>query len=216
MTFRHLNIFLEVCREKSMTKAAKNLYMTQPSVTQAIKELEQYYEVKLFDRIGKKIIINNEGYKLLTISENIIRLFNESKNQINRQEINEIFIGTSMTVGTYFINKINDILKKNGNIKPKFIVDNTNNIEEQILSFKIDIGIVEGKIHSPNIISTFIMADELGLVCSPENKNFKNKVEIIDLENSKFIFREKGSGTRELIEAIFLQNNIRVQEIARV
>lgn len=216
MTFRHLTIFLEVCREKNMTRAAKNLFMTQPSVTQAIKELEEYYSVKLFDRIGKKITMNKESYKLLPIAENILRLFKESKNIINENENYQISIGTSITVGTYFITKINDILKNYENINAKYIVDNTNKIEEQLLNFKIDIGIVEGAVHSSNLVSQFVMKDELGLVCSNKNNSFNEKVKLEDLKDSKFIFREEGSGTRELIEAVFLQNNVKVQKVANV
>ena len=64
MTLRHLSIFLTVCKENNMTKAAQKLYITQPSVTQAIKELEIYYNVQLFERNGKKIAISKDGYKL--------------------------------------------------------------------------------------------------------------------------------------------------------
>ena len=85
MTLRHLNIFLAVCEESNMTKAANKLYITQPSVTQAIKELEVYYHTQLFERNGKKIAISKDGYKLLPIAKNIVNLFDESK------KINYIF-----------------------------------------------------------------------------------------------------------------------------
>lgn len=214
MTFRHLNIFLLVCKEKNMTRVAEKLYMTQPSVTQAIKELEAYYETLLFERRGKTIAISNDGYKLLPIAQNIVETFQNSKNIIKNTFTYELTLGTSATVGTYLISNISKKLKNIPNFEIKYIVDNTHNIEQMILDSNIDIGIVEGEIHSKQLTSTSFLKDELGLVCSSESEFSKfQSISLSKLNNSKFIYREEGSGTKELIESIFHQNNIKVESV---
>ena len=113
MTLRHLYIFLSVCQEGNMTKASKKLFMTQPSVSQAIKELEIFYQVNLFDRDGKRISVSDAGYKLLPIAENIIKNFEESKEIMKGNNIYQIKLGASATIGTYlldnFISKAIDL-----------------------------------------------------------------------------------------------------------
>ena len=217
MTFRHLKIFILVCKEKNMTKVAEKLYMTQPSVTQAIKELEAYYETLLFERRGKKITISPDGYKLLPIAKNILETFQNSKNIIKSTFTYELILGTSATVGTYLISNIFTKLKDISNLEIKYIVDNTHNIEQMILDSNIDIGIIEGEVHSKQITSIPFLKDELGLVCSPKSEFSKfSSLSLEQLHNSKFIHREEGSGTKELIESIFYQNNIKTENIGVV
>lgn len=217
MTLRHLNIFLTVCREKSMTKAAEKLYITQPSVTQAIKELEEYYSAFLFERTGKRIKISKEGYRLLPIAENIVKSFEESKNIMKNAFSYECTLGASVTVGTYFLSQLYEKFSSVPNLNIKYVIDNTFNIEQMILDSKIDIGLVEGEIHSKQLISKPFLEDQLGLVCSI-NSPFSNfdSIKIRELNDCKFIFREEGSGTKELIELIFHQNNINIETVGIV
>ena len=79
MTLRHFKIFLAVCKEKNMKKAAEQLFITQPSITQAITEIEEHYKTLLFERIGKRINITADGYKLIPIAKNIIDLFENAE-----------------------------------------------------------------------------------------------------------------------------------------
>lgn len=217
MNLRHLNIFLIVCQEENMTKASKKLYITQPSITQAIKELENFYETKLFERIGKRIRISNEGYKLLPLAKNIIRSFEESKSIMMGNSISEIKLGASATIGTYlldnFINKANHL----ENIEIKYFVDNTLKIEEKILNGILDIAVVEGNIHSNKINVTPFFEDELVLISSIKNNFFRDKeIEISLLEGINFVSREDGSGTKEMLDSILLHKNITVKNIATV
>ena len=217
MTLRHLNIFLIVCQEENMTIASKKLYMTQPSVTQAVKELEEFYGVNLFDRFGKKIKISNEGYRLLPLAENIIKTFEESRNLMKEQFLFEIKLGASATIGTYLLDSFINKTKGLENIEIKYFVDNTLNIEEKILKGTLDIAVVEGKIHSTQIKSSPFFKDELGLISSTKNPTFKNKkVRIQDLQGLNFVSREDGSGTKEMLDSVFLQKNIDVKNKATV
>lgn len=217
MTLRHLNIFLVVCQEENMTRAAKKLYMTQPSITQAMKELEQFYKTNLFDRVGKKIKISSEGYRLLPLAENIIKTFEESKNLMQEKSFFEIKLGASATIGTYLLDNFINKAKELENIEIRYFVDNTLNIEEKILKGTLDIAVVEGKIHSTQIKSSSFFKDELGLISSTKNSFFKGKnIMIEDLQGINFVSREDGSGTKETLDSIFLQKSIEIKNIATV
>jgi len=186
--------------------------MTQPSISQAIAELEEYYKTKLFDRIAKKIYITEDGYKLITIANNIVELFEKAEAVIrDKKSAQKLRVGASVTIGTYLLN---DILKKmsvHNEISVEYVIDNTKNIEEMILTARLDIALVEGDIKSEDIIVKPFMDDRLTLVCSAENKLAgRNNVNIKELENYNFIIREYGSGTKELIEALARKNNVKL------
>ena len=217
MTLRHLNIFLTVCEESNMTKAANKLYITQPSVTQAIKELEVYYHTQLFERNGKKIAISRDGYKLLPIAKNIVNLFDESKKIMINDLSYECVIGASVTVGTYILPNLLKSINLIKNLKTKYIIDNTNRIEEGLLNSTIDIAVVEGEVQSKYLISKPFMKDNLGITCSSKSNFIINKpMNLSSLNNCNFIFREEGSGTKKLIEEILIQNNIKINNIGTV
>nr|WP_312578605.1 LysR family transcriptional regulator [Sedimentibacter sp.] len=215
MTIRHLKIFIAVCDYGKMSIAAKKLYITQPSVSQAISEIEQNYGVKLFERLSKKLFITEAGENLLSYARHIISSFDEMEDtMINKNKNICLKIGTTITVGTCLINKILKNFKQlHPDINTKIFVENTGIIEEMMLKNKLDISIVEGQIKSGEIISTPIVPDELILVCSNLHE-FSNleSISINRLENQDFILREMGSGTRELFENIIKNENVRINE----
>jgi DNA-binding transcriptional LysR family regulator len=216
MTIRHLKIFIAVCDCGKMNLAAKKLYITQPSVSQAISEIEQHYGVKLFERLSKKLFITEAGESLLNYARHIVSLFEEMEENLESKNKNiSLKIGATITVGTCLVNEVlNNFKLSHPSINTKIFVENTGIIEEMILKNNLDIGIVEGEIKSGEILSTPIMPDELILVCS--NLHEFSSVESIDiklLQNQDFILREKGSGTRELFENVIKSAGIKINEI---
>ncbi|XER05877.1 HTH-type transcriptional regulator CysL [Sporomusa rhizae] len=204
-------IFLCVCDEGNMTAAAKKLHIAQPSVSQAIGELEKYYNIRLFERLGRKLFITLAGEKLLTYARYIVNLNKEAEAAMREIHHNStIQIGASVTVGTCMLPGI--ILAFNtGKPKVKVIslVSNTKIIEEMLLVDQLDIGIIEGKIHSPEIVCVPFMSDELVLVSDTSHPLAKKgTVELSELNNMPFIVREEGSGTRELFESVMASHGI--------
>ena len=103
MTIRHLRIFVAVCEEGSVTKAANKLYLAQPSVSLAISELEKFYGVKLFDRISRRLYLTDKGKQFLNYTKHIIDLFDELENGMkNWGSSGALRIGSSITIGNYF------------------------------------------------------------------------------------------------------------------
>ena len=214
MTLRHLKIFLCVCDEGNMTAAAGKLYMAQPSVSQAIAELEKYYHVKLFERLGRKLFITIAGQKLITYARHIVNLAKEAEDVMQEIHHNGVIrIGASVTVGTCILHEIiRNVKQKNPQIKIISSVNNTTIIEGMLLADELDIGLVEGKIHSQGLVSQPFMADDLVLVTSTFHPLAqKDHVTPADIDNMEFIVREAGSGTRELFEVVMDNHSINWQ-----
>jgi len=211
MTLRHLYVFICVCDEGNMTGAAKKLYIAQPSVSQTIFELEKHYNVKLFERLGRKLFITLAGQKLLTYARHIVNLnkeVEEAMREVNNSGI--LRIGASVTVGTYILpSMIGEFMRCNSAVKVVSSVNNTTVIEGMLLADQLDIGLVEGKIQSPGIIHMPFMDDELVLVSSYSHPfGRKGKITIAELKHAGFIVREEGSGTRNLFESVMTDRGI--------
>lgn len=214
MNLRELNIFLAVCECGNMSNAAKKLYMTQPAISQAILELESEYNIKLFDRIGKKLLLTYAGEILKNYSKKILAMTKEAENTMNsisNLENGRIIIGASQTAGTYLLpSLIGKFFKFNKNIKLPFIIDNTRQIVQHILDNDIDIGIIEGPVHTDDIVINHFLDDELYLICSKEHKWAKRPlVNLHEIENENMIVRESGSGTREIFENVMKLKKIK-------
>lgn len=214
MTLRHLKIFVYVCDAGNMTAAAEKLYIAQPSVSQAISELEKYYHVKLFERLGRKLFITQAGQKLLTYARHIVNLAIETEEVMRESHHHSMIrVGASVTVGTCILHEIvRQFCEKNPQIKIISSVNNTTVIEGMLLADQLDLGLVEGKIHSQGIVSKPFMEDDLVLVTALNHPLAANrKVQLLDLENMDFIIREEGSGTRELFEVVMASRGLNWQ-----
>lgn len=210
MNFRKLKIFYETATELNMTKVGKKLYISQPSISQAIHEIEEEIGVKLFDRIGKKLFLTHEGTIYLSYVRRILNIYEEgikTVSDIANNEKGKIRIGASTTIGIYILpDIIKEFLSEHQGIEISLSVENTINIEKMILENEIDFAYIEGKSCFEEIIKEEIWEDELIFICSPEHN--WNKKDVLkrgilkkeDIANEKFIMREPGSGTREVVE----------------
>lgn len=211
MTLRHLTIFLVVCDEKNMTAAAEKLHIAQPSVSQAISELERHYNLKLFERLGRKLFITVAGQKLLSYARHILNLSNEAETAM--QEIFEkgiIRVGASVTIGTCIFHRlIGDFIQNNAHTKIAPSVNNTRIIENMLLLDQTDIGLIEGNVHSQFLVVQPFMKDELALVTAPGHPfAAKGKIAAAELNHAEFLVREEGSGTRELFTSVMASHGI--------
>ena len=209
MNIRKLEIFYRTAKCLNMSQVAKDMYISQPSISQCISEIESEVDAKLFDRIGKKLYLTHEGQIFYEYTRRILNIYEEGINVVRSSKSNKgkLVIGASTTIGTYImpyiIHKFN---QKEKDIEISMIIDNKQNIEELILNNKVDIGFIEGTVNSKEIILKDIWMDELVFISSVDHEwNGKKYLDIEDLKNNKFIIREDGSGTRERFED-FLEN----------
>lgn len=213
MTIRHLKIFIAVADYGKMRLAAEKLFISQPSVSQAIAEIENYYGVKLFERLSKKLYITDSGEKLLKYARHIVNLFKEMEVDVRNSGENICLrIGGTVTVGTCLLCPIVTQFEKNNHgVSTKIVVNNTTVIEEMLLNSTLDLAIIEGETISFDIIKIPIYKDKLVLVCG-ENHPFANEKEItIDMvEGQDVIAREQGSRDRNIFEQFLNEQNISV------
>jgi len=214
VTIRHLRIFIEVVTSESMSAAASKLFISQPTVSQAIRELEEHYGVLLFNRLNRRLYITDAGKKLFSYAKGVVKQFDELEEKmlnINKKE--KIRIGSTITVGECILSDIINIFtKKEPNIDVYSYMNNTQIIESKLLNSEIDIGIVEGEIKSPDLVCVPEVKDYLVLICSTNHPFAKRKtIKLKELANESFAMREKGSGTRELFERYMSNNGLEIK-----
>lgn len=211
MTLRHLKIFVTVADTLNMTDAAGKLFIAQPSVSQSVGELEKHLKVRLFERLGRKLFLTESGRIFLSYARHVIALVEEAESSMHSMgEKGSLRVAGSLSVGTTLLT---GLIKKYrdqcSQCHVTFIVENTGNIEQMILTDKVDVAIVEGDITSEQIITIPLMEDEMVLICGPRHRfTGKKHVNPADLAGEYFIIREKMSGTRELFEAVMSSHNI--------
>lgn len=214
MTIRHLKIFIAVAETGSMSSAANRLYLTQPTVSQAIRDLEDHYHVQLFERFHKKLFITDEGRQLLNLALMAVGNFDNLERSMQHfQERTPLRIGSSLTVGTCLMSKIiSDMEASYPKTDIYSFVSNTAEIEQKLLRHELDVAVVEGIIESPELSVLPVVEDSLVLVCG-KNHDFyqKDTVYSSELEGRRFAIREKGSGTRKLFEQYLSTHNIHIQ-----
>lgn len=214
MTIRNLEIFTKVAEMGSMSAAAKSLYITQPSVSLAIAEIEKEYDVKLFDRVGNRLCLTPTGQQLLVYTASIIQQYKTMELFLKDESHNVgIRVGVTATVGHYIIAPVIEQLKKEmPGLKCEVTVASTGIIEDRLLKSDLDIGFVEGDITEPSLVVKPVIEDELVVICSNRHRFYGRKsVQLQELEGEVFILREVGSGTRAKVESILRENHISFQ-----
>lgn len=215
MNLKLLEAFLAVIDYKTMSAAANKLFTTQPNISIMIKDLEDYYSTRLFNRVSKRLYLTPEGEKLEKYGRKVIADFKEM-NEAMFSQTKIIRIGSSVTVGQYLLNGYLEKLKLlMQNVGFEVIINNTSEIEKLLLSNRIDIAIVEGKINSKKIIQVEILKDELVAVISNDYPLDHNIEKLSDLELLPWISREEGSNHRNQFEMDMNERKIHPQIIFR-
>jgi LysR family transcriptional regulator, transcriptional activator of the cysJI operon len=205
MTFRHFSIFVAVCETGSMTKAAERLSISQPSVSQAVKELEEGYATSLFERLGKRLVVTEAGNLCLDYAKRILKSKDDLAEAIREKGLaGPIRVGATVTIGTYLLPRIISLSSR----KLYPVVENTARIERLLLEGALDLGLVEGETSSPALERKHFYKDSLVIVCSPENPAWRRKLRPRDLKGRGFYIREAGSGSRELFAFAMRQKGL--------
>jgi DNA-binding transcriptional LysR family regulator len=199
-----LKVFYTVAQRLSFTKAASELFITQPAVTKHIKELEQQLNVRLFKRNGNNINLTTAGKVLLQYAERIFQTYTELETelaQLSNIEAGTVHIGASTTVAQTILPKLLALFKKTyPAVTFTFTQGNTDYITKQILAEKIDIAIVEGAAHYPQIAYAPFAKDEIVLVTRANNQlSKKTEISPKQLPGIPLVLREAGSGTLDVI-----------------
>lgn len=211
MTIRHLRIFKTVAECGKMGLAAEKLFISQPSVSQAIKEIEEHYDVKLFERLSKKLYITESGEKLLRYARHMLQSFDEMELQLRHTGKNVcVRIGATITVGSCLLQPIiKSFEEKYENIQNRVVVNNTNVIEQMLLKSQLDVGIIEGRIEHAELTQYILCKDRLVLAVGQEHVLYgHDKIKIEQLQGMGLLCREEGSGVRSLFHKVLEDHHI--------
>ena len=211
MTIRHLQAVADCGK---MRAAAERLHISQPSVSQAVRELESYYNIKLFERLSQRIYITETGKKLLPYARHIIDSFETMEGFINDTSAgNVIRVGGSVSVGTRLLPPmIKSLENEVPDVDVCVIVDNTAAIEGKIQRSELDIAVVEGIVRSDELVKKDIYDDELVLVVGPEHELFNHPgIKLKELTKHALISRESGSVERNQFEQFLLEHDIKMK-----
>ena len=214
MTITHLQIFVAVADCGKMRAAAERLHISQPSVSQAVRELESYYNIKLFERLSQRIYITETGKKLLPYARHIIDSFETMEGFINDTSSgNVIRVGGSVSVGTRLLPPmIKSLENEVPDVDVCVIVDNTAAIEGKIQRSELDIAVVEGIVRSDELVKKDIYDDELVLVVGSEHELFNHPgIKLKELTKHALISRESGSVERNQFEQFLLEHDIKMK-----
>lgn len=199
-----LRVFHSVAKHLSFTRAAEELYLTQPAVTFQIRQLEEHFNTRLFDRHHNRITMTEAGVTVFNYAERILELYRETEKAINEMTgmtRGIVKLGASTTIGEYILPMIlSSYHEAFPNVRVRMTVDNTRLIVRKLEDATIDVGMVEGPVLNKNIQLSPCIEDELILVLPPNHPLAgMSEIPLAKLKEYPFVSREEGSGTRAVI-----------------
>lgn len=214
---QYLNVFVKVVERENFSKAAEELHMTQPAVSQYIRTLEEIVGVRLLERNNKFVRLNKAGEIVYHHAKEIFALYTQMQYLVDDLANNPsglIAIGASFTFGEYILPHIvAELQKQYPLIQPSIIIHNTTEITELVKKRQLDIGIIEGYFNDKKLNLEVVSEDKMVIVASLRHPLLGKKVSIEDLKKETWILREKGSGTREAAENLFRSHHFSPEKI---
>jgi DNA-binding transcriptional LysR family regulator len=213
-----LKVFYTVAKRLSFTKSADELFISQPAITKHIHELEDEYKAKLFERNGNRISLTKAGNLLFAFAENVFERYDNVAFEINaldKRKEGMLRLGASTTVSQYIVAPLlAKFRNKFKDVQLSLITGNTTYIEKALLDKDIEIGIIEG--HSKNTEISYhpYLKDELVLVCSSQHPLInRNELSLDELKDIRFVQREHGSGTLDVIDHALKEAGLNAAEL---
>lgn len=204
MADRRLQVFYTVARLLSFTKAAETLHMTQPAVTFQVRQLEEYFNTRLFDRTHNRISLTPVGERVYTYAEQIFDLYAKMENsvkEITGDVSGVLLLGASTTIAEYMLPVLlGDFKRKYPDVRVHLRVSNTEGIVSMVEDNVIDLGVVEAPVNNKSLAVELCRMDQLVVVMPPHHElSGHTQVTAEELLKYPYISREEGSGTRDVI-----------------
>ena len=202
-SLRQLEVFLATAQHENVTKAADDLAMSQSAASGSLSELERNFGVQLFDRLGKRLKLNPLGEQLRPGAENLLEQAREFELALaGEQVVGKLKLGATLSIGNYLAV---GMIAKFRNLFPSsevaLTVANTETIAQQVRQFELDVGLIEGEFHDPELQAIPWRDDELQVFAAPGHPLAETK-SLTDarLREQSWIVREPGSGTRQTFD----------------
>lgn len=204
ITLRQLEVFTEVLKSGSTTQASVVLALSQSAVSAALADLEGQLSVQLFDRVGKRLVINEHGRLLYPKALALLEQAGEIE-QLFRHDGGALRIAASSTIGNYMLPEMIARYRHDFPTTPlELNVGNSQDVIGAVADFRVDLGLIEGPCHMPELVTQPWLEDELVVFAAPESPLARQPLTLALLANAPWILRERGSGTREVLDHLLL------------
>lgn len=218
MADRRLQVFHTVARLLSFTKAAETLHMTQPAVTFQVRQLEEYFDTRLFDRTHNRISLTDAGQVVYQYADRIFDLYSQMENAVKEMTgaiSGALVIGASTTIAEYMLPALlGDFKGRYPEVTIHLRVSNSDGIVHMVENNDIDLGVVESPVSNKNLVVETCRIDELVVIVPPKHPlATRERVPAGEIAEYPFICREEGSGTREVVTEYFKENEISMNNV---
>ena len=182
-TLKQLKVFLAVASHENVSMAAEELAMSQSAASTALKELEQRFDVVLFDRVGKRLQLNEQGALLRPQAAALLSQAEQIESSLIRHsDVGEVKVGATLTIGNYVaIGIMAAFIQDHPSAQVELDVENTRAIASKVRNFELDIGLIEGELQEPDLDVQYWRDDTLSVFCSPRHPLAKKK-ELSDVD----------------------------------
>ncbi|ACR68490.1 LysR family transcriptional regulator [Edwardsiella ictaluri] len=206
ITLRQLEVFTEVLKSGSTTQASIMLALSQSAVSAALSDLETQLSVRLFDRVGKRLVVNEHGRLLYPKAMALLEQASEIE-QLFKGESGALRIAASSTIGNYLLPPMMAAYRRDFPVTPlELHVGNSHDVINAVAAFNADLGLIEGPCHMPELTTQSWLEDELVVFAAPDHPLLREPVTLARLADAPWILRETGSGTREVVEHLLLSH----------
>ena len=211
-----MRIFLEVCRTMNVTRAAENLYMTQPAVSRAIREIEQTYSIRLFERLNQRLYLTDSGRRMHAYAMHIVDTFDRMERELSDGDERGILrVGASITLGNYELPAVARRMKKERpGIRLQATVANVDTLKDMLLDNRLDAAMIEAPIDHRDLTGEAFSRDELALILPPGHPLLqKDRLTLADVAACDLLLREKGSSGRAFLDTVFEAHGLTVSPL---
>ncbi len=224
ITLRQLSIFAAVADAGSTAAAAGRVALSQSATSAALNELESVLEARLFDRVGARLVLNDTGRGLLPQARAVLdgaagieREFGIGGSDLAGGAPSLLRVGASTTIGNYLLpTLIADWRRTQPGAHVDVAIANTGAIAAAVARMEVDVGLIEGPSHEPDVVSQAWRAEELVIVCAPTHPLLQGdparRLNVAALRQASWLLREPGSGTREAVEQALQPHLHQIQE----
>ena len=204
-SLRQLEVFTNTAHHENISKAADRLAMSQSAASTALKEFESQFDIRLFERVGKRLVLNELGRTVLPLAQALLERGEELQEILERsggEASGSLRVGATLSVGNYLVpGLISRFITDNPGARVQLEVANTATIVDLVERFELDVGLIEGEVSHPDLEIIPWREDRLVVFCAPQHDYASRKLLTEkDLRAAKWILREQGSGTRQAFD----------------
>jgi LysR family transcriptional regulator, transcriptional activator of the cysJI operon len=216
-----LKVFRTVAEQRHFRKAADQLYLTQPAVTQQIRALEETFSVPLFDRTGKEVTLTPAGAILLRYVKQMDALVARAEEEMSTlvgEVRGELRIAASVTIAQFALPRIlGDFVRLHPSVQFAIESSKTEEVIQLVVSQRAPLGLIEGPAHTRDVTVEPWIEDELVLTVPASHEwDYTREIAMTDLKESHLLVRERGSGTREIVEQALTEHGLLIKDLNHV